>query len=119
MISTEMTAKEDNIYQLTKNGMISLPMITKCASILSVSDNSKNIIENQWYNYILSDMGYHSATNKYLFEETEYFILLRFLDNSHQEPVMTEMTIVQFSLQKIIDHIIKSRSSVIQKQDSY
>ena len=28
-------------------------------------------------------MGYHSMTNKYLFEEAEYFILLRFLDNSH------------------------------------
>ena len=30
-------------------------------------------------------MGYHIATNKHLFEETEHFVLRRFLDNSHWE----------------------------------
>ena len=65
--------------------MINLQMITKCAGVLSVSDNFKKTNQNQWNNCIIYDMGFHSATNKHLFEETEYFILLRFLDNSHWE----------------------------------
>ena len=83
MISTETTLKENDVYWLTSNDMINLPLVTKCVGVLSVSDNSKSINQNQWNNCIISDMGYHIATNKYLFEETEYFILLKFLDNSH------------------------------------
>ena len=62
--------------------MINLPLIT-CVGVLSVYGNSKNINQNQWNNCIISDMGYHSMTTKHLFKETDHFILLRFLDNSH------------------------------------
>ena len=65
--------------------MKNLPMITKCVGVLSVSDNSKIINKYQLNNCIISDMGYHSATNKHLFEQIEYFVLLQFLDNSHWE----------------------------------
>ena len=85
MISTEITSNENDIYWLTSNDMINLPLITKCVGVLSVYDNSKNINQNQWKNCIISDMGYHSITYEHLFEETECFILLRFLDNSHWE----------------------------------
>ena len=64
--------------------MMNLPLIA-CVSVLCVYDNSKNINQNQWSNCIISDMGYHSMTTKHLFKETDYFILLRFLDNSHWE----------------------------------
>ena len=85
MISTEMATKENDIYWLTSNDMIILQLVTKYVGVLSISDNFKNINQNQWNNCIISDMGFHIATNKYLFEETEYFILLKFLDNSHWE----------------------------------
>ena len=62
--------------------MINLPLVTKYVGDLSVYDNSKNINQNRWNNCIISDMEYHSITRKQLFEETEFFILLRFLDNS-------------------------------------
>ena len=75
--------------------MINLHLVIKCINVLSVS---MNVNQNQWYNCILSDMGYHSATNKHLFEEIEYFVLVRFFDKSHWELFLTEMTIVQFSL---------------------
>ena len=83
MISTETTTKEKDIYWLTSNDMINLQLITKCVGVLNVSDNSKHINQNQWNNCIKSEMGYHITTNKHLFVETEYFILLRFLDNSN------------------------------------
>ena len=85
MISTEMTTNPDEIFWLTSNDMINLQLISKCVGVFSVFDNSKNINQNQWNNCIMSDMGYHSMTSKYLFKETNYFILLRFLDNSHWE----------------------------------
>ena len=56
-------------------------------------------------------MGFHSATNKYLFGETEYFILVRFLDNSHWELFFDRndnCAIFSTKEKKKIDHIIKS-----------
>ena len=82
MISTETTTNENDIYWLTSNGIINLPLVSKCVGVLSISDNSKNINKKKSF---ISDMGHHSITNKHLFVETEYFILLRFLDNSHWE----------------------------------
>ena len=79
-----MTTNPDEIFWLTSNDMINLQLISKCVGVFSVFDNSKNINQNQWNNCVISDMGYHSATNKHLFEETEHFILLRFLENSHR-----------------------------------
>ena len=84
MISTEQTLNEDDIYWLTNNDMINLPLIASIG-VLCVYDNSKNINQNRWSNCIISDMGYHAMTNKHLFSEADYFILLRFLDNSHWE----------------------------------
>ena len=78
-----MTTKENDIYWLTSNDMINLPLVTKCVGVFGVHENSKNINQNQWSNCIISDMGYHSIINKFV--ETEYFILLRFLDNYHWE----------------------------------
>ena len=52
--------------------MINVQIITKCVGVITVSDNSKNINQNQWNTCIISDMGFHSATNKHLFEDTEY-----------------------------------------------
>ena len=83
MISTATTTKEDDIYWVTSNNMTNLQLITKSVCVLSVSDNSKNINQNQWNNCIISDMGYHSATKSIFLKKTEYFILLRFLDNYH------------------------------------
>ena len=77
MISTETTLKENDVYWLTSNDMINLPLVTKCVGVLSVSDNSKSMNQNQWNNCIISDMGYHIATNKHLSVEIEYV-----LDNS-------------------------------------
>ena len=85
MISTEITTSENEIYQLTSNDMINLPLVTKCVGVLSVYDISKNINQNQWKYCIISDTEYHSIINKHPFVETEYFIFLRFLDNSHWE----------------------------------
>ena len=84
MISTELTSNENNIYWLTNNDMMNLPQIAS-VGVLCVYDNSKNINQNQWSKCIIFDMGYHSMTNKHLFDEADYFILLRFLDNSHWE----------------------------------
>ena len=84
MISTALTSNENDIYWLTSNDMINLPLIAS-VGVLCVYDNSKNINQNRWSNCIISDMGYHSMTNKHLFIEADYFILLRFLDNSHWE----------------------------------
>ena len=80
MISTETNTNENDIYWLTSNDMINLQLVTKCVGVLSVSDNSKNVNQNHWNNCIISDMGYYSITIKHLFVETEYFILLRFLE---------------------------------------
>ena len=85
MISTETTLKENDIFWLTSNDMINLQLVKKCVGVLSISDNFKNINQNQCNNCIIFDMRYHSATNEHLFVEIEYFILLRFLDNSHWE----------------------------------
>ena len=85
MISTETILNKNHIYWLTSNDMINLPLITTYVGVCSVHDNSKNINQNQWKNCIISDIGYHSMTNNHLFKETDYFILLRFLDNSHWE----------------------------------
>ena len=46
MISTEMTLKDNNVYWLTNNDMISLQLVTKCIGVLSIADNSKNINQN-------------------------------------------------------------------------
>ena len=70
MISTETTTKENDIDWLTNNDMINLQLVTKFVGVLSVSDNSKNLNQNQWNNYIISHMGFHSITNKHLFAET-------------------------------------------------
>ena len=64
---------------------MNLPLIITCVGFLSVYDNSKNINQYRWNNCIISDMGYHSTTNKHLLKEMDYFILLRFLGNSHWE----------------------------------
>ena len=82
---------------------------------------AKNINQNQWNNCIISDMRYYSARDQHLFVQIEYFILLRFLDNSHWKLFYDRNEHANFSTkkQKTIDHIIKLSSSVIQEQDSY
>ena len=77
MLSTEISTNQDNVYWLRSNDMINLQMVATCVCLLSISDNSKNINQNQWNVCISSDKGYHSATNKHRFVETKYFILLR------------------------------------------
>ena len=70
MISTEQTSNENDIYWLTNNDMINLPLIASIG-VLCVYDNSKNINQNRWSNCIISDMGYHAMTNKNLFSEAD------------------------------------------------
>ena len=45
MISTELTSDQDDIYWLTNNDMINLPLIASIG-VLCVYDNSKDINQN-------------------------------------------------------------------------
>ena len=46
MISTELTSNENDIYCLTSNDMINLPLIVS-VGVLCVYDNSKDINQNR------------------------------------------------------------------------
>ena len=59
-VSSEDTPNPDNIYWMTNDDMISLPHIAGGKGVaLMVNDHSKEVENNPFNEYIISDIGYN------------------------------------------------------------